>query len=741
VNNKLIINKEIIDDNDFDMILSILTNDMDEYSSFHSMCSFLQYVSKDQDVRESCSIADQMLSSYTNELNMNVNVYNKIIQLFQYGKDNNLLDTIDIIFFNKLILGYERQGIKLDNYNRTLLLRIKDEITKIEKRILINYIDESQIKIGYTLDELKGLPNNYIDRLPIISRSPVKYGIELNKSNYSFCMKYISNDTVRRDLEYRYNTKGKPIINDILRLYILRNKQAKLLSYKNHSEYKIETQLARSTETVKVFLTDFLKRLDYRFNKEISTIKKIKKVRYDNKETDDNYNQINSWDIPYYLTKWKKEYGVNDKLIKEFFPILHVIINTMRIYEKLFNIKIIHIVDNIKWYDDVLQYKVLDNKEVKGYFYLDLYKREGKYNQIRCYSLQQGSKNKLPISALVSSFDKPNNKKQILLSHLEVITFFHEFGHIVHQILGRTKYSLLSGTNTEDDFVETPAQVLENLCWDPNILKLLSCHYKTKEVLPNNLIDKLIKIKNINVGINYKSHILVAIYDQLVHSSEVFLNEGESLLRNKSNNKDSIISFMEDFYRQLYNQIFPNINYNEGTFMPISWINFINNMEGICYSRLWSKVDSSFIYLEKFHGKDYIEAGQEFKNNILSKGGSIAGKRLLYDYLNKRTNLSGFLKLYNLDIDTEFSFFFNTDTIKNNEISTNTTINISSSDEYNLDTNYETETVIYSNRFSECCSDTYTENINSVEYFKSRLDNNNNHDEVDNNIFIKKISN
>ncbi len=101
----------------------------------------------------------------------------------------------------------------------------------------------------------------------------------------------------------------------------------------------------------------------------------------------------------------------------------------------------------------------------------------------------------------------------MLLSHNEIVSLFHEFGHVMHNIFGKTKYSIFSGTNVEFDFVETPAQILENLCWNKSILKKLSSHYKTGNVLPDNIIEKMIKVKGLNIGLSYKHNIMIAIYD------------------------------------------------------------------------------------------------------------------------------------------------------------------------------------------------------------------------------------
>jgi Zn-dependent oligopeptidase len=371
----------------------------------------------------------------------------------------------------------------------------------------------------------------------------------------------------------------------------------------------------------------------------------------------------------------------------------------MKIYQKLFNIKFYSFENEFIWHSDVRMFCVNDGttNALIGHFYLDLFKRNGKYDQIRCFSLQNGCANvdssqkyQHPISALISSFNKPSKLKPTLLSHGEVVSFFHEFGHVIHQLLGQTKYSLLSGTNVEDDFVETPAQVLENLCWTKEILNIVSSHYITKKSLPNNIIDKMVKMRNLNVGLHYKKHILISIYDQLIHSSDNFIKTSEELL--KIDDNDRIISMMSQLFKQLHQQVFTSslltnkitIGFNDGIFMPSSWINFIGGVDARYYGYLWSKVLSSDIYMNKFYQKDIKNAGYEFKKSILEKGGSASANSILKNYLKRNITINGFIKLNNLGLGHQIDVFFNTENF-------NTSITKSSSkSKYSLSSNDQT---------------------------------------------------
>ncbi len=165
---------------------------------------------------------------------------------------------------------------------------------------------------------------------------------------------------------------------------------------------------------------------------------------------EENDSHLNSWDIPYYMNKWKKKYGLNDQNVKKYFPLKHVVNEIFKIYYELFDVKFVNSEESFVWHNDVQLFTVYRKSNIVGYFYLDIYNRKGKYKQTRVFSLQPNSvfpfkmnKYLLPIVALIASFDKPSKRKDTLISHSELISIFHEFSHVLHNIFGKTKYCLI----------------------------------------------------------------------------------------------------------------------------------------------------------------------------------------------------------------------------------------------------------------------------------------------------------
>nr|QBK88755.1 MAG: peptidase family M3 [Mimivirus LCMiAC01] len=770
-NNNLLANFDLSDINKYKNFLSILSDDITESTNLHAMCEFLQYIGKTKKIKDYSYLAEKMITKHNSNLNTKKDLYNKLIKVYNIAaavaKHHKYYD--DVRFIDKIIKKYIRSGINLNDNDSKQILIIRREIDKIEDHIL-EYINIENSKLyGYTKKELYGLPSKYINNLPIIKRNPIKYGICMDDDTYNKCMKYITDSSIRKNIDLHYGTKCNKCIGDILRLFVLRHKCAQLLSYKNHSEYVVKNQMANTPENVNNFLKDLLKRLDYRYFRELQSLHSVMKKHGNSSQ------QINKWDLEYYITKWKMEYGVNDKIIREYFVFDNVLHAVLQLYQELFNLKFIRIHNADAWNPTVLVYAIVDlskstsrtgqiptkaspgvglqsvpneslehsgTNKIIGYFYLDLLKRPNKHMQTtntRCFCLKSSciyplkqNTHQLPIAVLISSFQS----MKTMLDYTDVLSLIYEFGHVIQHICGYSKYCIFSGINVEDDFMKVIPQILGHLCRNKDILKRLSSHYRTKKPLPDVIIDKMTKSKNLNIGLCYKNHILIAIYDQLVHSSDNFISVGEKLL--KSKNYTHILNFMTDIYKKIYQKVmqYNSINkysiiFNDGVFMPISWSRLIHGSESQYYGCIWSKIISSDIYYNKFvHGSStgYKNAAMELKVKVLNKSGSCNAYTLMTNYLGKPPSINGFVKLYSLDTDTEFSFFMNTDMLSSNINSTNISYQSKVRNKIFPINKIETNpSILCPNNFDEIYeTDMDTPSVNEHMYLKNKLNNDNN---------------
>ena len=658
-NNRLVANN-LMTTSDLHNFLSLLSDDISQLQIFHSMCGFLQYISPNEKVRKASSNSDFLLSEYSNELNMRKDLYDKIVLCKKKMEEKKLLKHIDIKFFNKLIYCYEKDGINLDKNKKELLVKIKHEIMKLGN-FVSNYIRNIEEKVlEIPSFELSDIPDHI--KINFEKKSSQIYKIRMSRQNYNICMKYIKNPKIRKNIEVTISNLDEKVTEYIVKLIVLRDKYAKLLSYNCYSDYKADDQMTKNSDNIKNFLIELLHKLDDRYKREIETISKI----------NDNKN-IYSYDLQYLVTKWKQEYGVNENTIKEYFELKSTIPKIFEIYEKLFDIKFVKMKKPKVWHYKVTMYSIVSSKsDIIGYLYLDLFTRNGKYKQIRCFCLQPGcmfpynsEKYQIPIIALTTSFDYGD---YILLNFQDVISIFHEMGHVMHHIFGQSKYIIFSGTNVETDFIETPAQVLDLICWEENIIRELSSHYITKQTLPDHIIKKLIKIKNIDIGLHYKKHIMIALFDQLIYSSESFIESCEKIL--KSNDNKQLKSLLSGLFFQLYNKIMTDshgsLKYSikmdqTSELIPHEWINTLFGLDSQYYCSIWSRVLASDLYYEKIKFKENNnlnnQVGIDLKNSILVHGGTKDPYDMICNYIGRKPAIDGFISMNNLGYEEELSFY------------------------------------------------------------------------------------
>ena len=724
-----------INNEGINIILSMLSNDLNEFNMFHSICGFLQFISPNDKIRKSSYTADLLLSEYVNKFNQRKDIYSKLVAIKQFNDNNRFLDDTDIIFIDKLILNFERNGIDLSDDKKQLLLTINQEISKLENAILECVAKYENTYITLNINELHGIPINIINTFEQIQDNSDIFKIQFNRINYSILMKYIDSSNLRKIIETNYSTKYNDILNYLFKLVVLKDKRAKLLSYKCHSDYKAHIQMTKNSDNIKNFLSELISKLDFRYCKEMDTMIKLA------------HGNINSWDIQYYITKWKHEYGVDENMLREYFELNNTIKEILSIYENIFNIKFVKSDKKSQqydlWHDQVDTYYIKSNNQIIGCLFMDLYMRNGKYKQTRCFCLQPATLTQIPMICLASSFVRSaTGEICTLINFHDVISLFHEIAHVLHHTFGKTKYSIFSGINVEIDFVETPAQLLDLLCWEKHIIKQLSKHYITCEPLQDKIIEKIIKLKNLDLGIYYKKNILVALFDQVMYSSDKFIDTCENILKNNDTEQQSFL--ISNLYDQLHEEIMTSsdknpkykIQLNKNIGLPIEWLNSVSISDSQYYSSIWSRVLSSDMYNEEIKGKVLnANIGLKLRDRILNYGGTKPAYEMICDYMQRKPAIDGFISMYDLDTDMEYSFFLNTDQIKNeNTINEQKQIKQTKQTKQNIyvhkkQYNYDDEYLdSVSNRFSEInessvCMNDFDHHRNDLNYLKNKCRN------------------
>jgi thimet oligopeptidase len=408
---------------------------------------------------------------------------------------------------------------------------------------------------------------------------------------------------------------------------IKRKELAQTLGYNSFAEYDINNQMAENPQRAQTFIADLLKRAMPKVmaEKQLLTSDLPESVALNTDGT------IKPYDLAYLENHYKhKHFNIDEQKIAEYFPMEKTVAELLDIYRTFFSIEFKEVPVSGLWHHDVTMIQVLSRSgELLGTLILDLYPRPNKYSHaahttiIPSVLVSDGSR--IPdISIVLANFSKPTASTPSLLKRNEVKTFFHEFGHALHAIMGATTIGSLSGTHTKTDFVELPSQMLEEWLYDKAMLKKVSGHYVTGEPLPDDIIDMIIKTKDLTSG-----------YWTI---RQAFLSILALTYFGSSDNTDPY-SIMKDLYNTILS---PIVSFAPENHFYASFGHLIG-YGAKYYGYLWSKVFALDIFSTiKKHGLLDPAIGQKYCNTIIGRGGAQDPNQLLYNFLDRKPSTEAF---------------------------------------------------------------------------------------------------
>uniref|UniRef100_A0A8C2DIB3 Neurolysin (metallopeptidase M3 family) n=1 Tax=Cyprinus carpio TaxID=7962 RepID=A0A8C2DIB3_CYPCA len=479
----------------FENTLQVIADAKADYAASRHVLDFPQYVSPCKEVRLASTEADKRLSDFDVEVSMRVDVFQRLTAL-QEKQSGDLLPESER-FLRRLIKLGKRNGLHLSK-------DIQEEIKSISKQISELSIDfnqnlnEENTMLLFSQQELVGLAESYVNGLE--ETEDGRYKVTLAYPHYFPLMKRCHVPETRRKMEMAFHSRCKDVNTAILEQLIeLRARLAKLLGFSSHANYVLEMTMAKNSENVAQFLDELYKRLRPVGEQERQYLLSLKHADCERRGLEFD-GQLHAWDMPYYMNQVVTE-------------------GLLNIYQDLLGLRFQRVQDAHVWHDSVKLYSVLDS--VTG----EEIGQEGKYGHAACFGLQPGclgpdGKRRMPVAAMVANFTKPTSSWPSLLQHHEVETFFHEFGHVMHELCSRTRYAEFSGTQVETDFVEVPSQTLENWVWEKEPLRRMSRHYKDGSPIPDGLLDKLIASRVANTGLMNLRQIVLSKADQTLHTKD-----------------------------------------------------------------------------------------------------------------------------------------------------------------------------------------------------------------------------
>ncbi len=474
---------------------------------------FLVNVADDKASRDASLKCDTDQSDYFNELTARPELYRAVAAAAKSNTAKTVYDKkLTAIWLTQL----KRSGAGLGDADRKEFINLQNKLTDLQNQFNQNLANDATT-ISISPSEIDGIPK---DILAGYKRGDGgSYVVPVNESTFAFMLN-ASNENARKTYFFAYANRGGQKNVALLESAIaVRDRLAHLLGYETWAAFVLADRMAGSPDRVAKFLKTVDTAILPQAKEERAHLRDLKA-----KLTGDPNAVLNPWDTSYYDNYLRKtQYAVDEDQVRQYFPVQHVLDSVLNFYHTMLGVNFTQITPSDAWDPQVFEYRVDDTATGKllGYTYFDLFPRPGKYDHFANFPIlpvrDVNGTMRPPIATIVGNWPKPASGQPALLSHSDVITFFHEFGHDLAALLTAAPYESLSGFR--QDFVEAPSQMLENFAWQPSILKSVSSNWKTGQPLPDDLIQKMIAARYVDYSSATTGQILYASVDQAFHTS------------------------------------------------------------------------------------------------------------------------------------------------------------------------------------------------------------------------------
>lgn len=577
----------------------------------------LENVHPDSELQESAQSCVQKIEKFMTEITLNPQLYQAIAQV-----DISNEDAQTQRYYNKIIREFKRSGADKDEKSRKRLQQLNEQKVRLGQEFDKNTRTTRSIEVDPA--ELEGLSESYIK-----AHQPNENGKIVITTDYPDLIPFLTfakNEDARRRLYVEFTNMAYPENDKILKELIQTLQEiTQLLGYDNFVDYDVEEKMTGNAGAVR----EFLDSVD-------ASTREAAKDEYDKflalkQEQDPGASFINYWDINlYYPELYKRKYfNSNSQDLLPYFEYDKVKEGILKLTSQLFNLTYTKVEDVPVWHQSVEVYEVVDSatKETLGRFYLDMHPRENKFKHGAHFGFVSGIKDRqLPEAALVCNFPDPQKQENALMEYAQVKTFLHEFGHLLHSTLGgKTKYSMLAGTNVQRDFVEAPSQMLEVFLESVETLQTFATHYKTGEPIPRELVERAIEAERFGKPTWARRQAFLADFSFSVYFNDIKDTEFEQL------------------HRELYDRYFfsPYPKDSKISF----WCSFghLNGYFASYYTYLWSKVIALDLFTG-FNQDDLMdsEVAMKYREKVLEPGGTKDADELVEDFLGRPYNFDAF---------------------------------------------------------------------------------------------------
>jgi len=621
--------------------MQVLEEGEDELDRFWSPISHLNSVLNSDELRVAYNACLPKLSEFGTELSQNTKLYELTLALKNSPLFADLSQAQKKIIDNS-IRNFELGGVSLAEKEKARYKTISLRLSELSTRFSENVLDSTNAweKLITDIDELKGLPAHAIEAAASRAEKKNQQGwlLNLDFPTYYAVITFADNAQLREEIYTAYVTRASDqgphdkkydnseVLVEILKL---RAEQAKLLGFANFAELSVVPKMVESPQQVLSFLGDLTDKSVAAAKADMQELSKFVADHH-------GLEALQAWDISYYSDKLKKaKYDISEDELKPYFPATVAIPGMFKVVGRLFGLQIEQVSGVSVWHDDVEFYQIKDAQgNLRGEFYLDNYARENKQGGAWmgvCVSRMRSKKKvQIPIAYLTCNLTPPVGDKPALLTHNEVTTLFHEFGHGLHHMLTQVDYAGVAGiSGVEWDAVELPSQFLENWCWEREALDLISAHYETAEPLPDELLKRAQSARNFQSAMQMVRQIEFASFDMKIH------------LQASADQDLDVQSVLNEVRDSVTVIPTPAFNRFQHGFSHI----FAGGYAAGYFSYKWAEVLSADAF-SRFEEDGIFNAstGEAFMQNVLEMGGTADAMSLFVAFRGRKPEIDALLR-------------------------------------------------------------------------------------------------
>ena len=586
----------------------------------------IEQTSTNAAVRDAATEASKKLSQWSVGTDYREDVY---AALKAFADTQPVLSGEDKKFFAETLRDYRRAGLSLPKVQRDEVEQLRKELTGLETDY-DNNVTKAEKAVKFSRAELAGVPEDFLAQI----QHGDEYVVQANITwHYLTLMDNCSVEATRKKFLLEHDNLAReanvPLLQTIL---TKRDALAKKLGYASYADFVIEPKMAKNGATATKFLEDLKTGLQPKFAAELEIFRQLKA-----KETGNANAQLYVWDWRYYSNQLKKEkYNVDAEQLRVYFPYQRVLDGMFAIYQRIFGLKFERLEPPYKWIGDLQLYSVSDAQtgEPMGLFYLDMFPREGKYNHFAMFPIIEGKRfadgtYQRPVMSMICNFPAPTKDHPPLMSHDDVETIFHEFGHAMHGVLTRAKYARFSGSSVPQDFVEAPSQMLENWAWDKSVLDTFAADYRDPaKKIPAEILAKLKESRLATEGTRYRRQLSFGLMDLALHSQISGTNAATALALSNEKLGDVFLPMLPDTAFIAY---FGHIIGYGGGYYGYAWADAI-------------AADMATVFEKSPDGYFDKTAGMKLRREIYEVGDSRDVNESIEKFLGRPRSIEPFLK-------------------------------------------------------------------------------------------------